>query len=66
MTHRKMKNILSRYMVIWFYFIFLRLVGSVIPEPHTFFRGDFGRILNRVLDNWMGVMGIVVVVVLMK
>lgn len=64
MTHRKMKNILSRYMVL--FYLFVRLVGSVIPEPHTFFRGDFGRILNRVLDNWMGVMGIVVVVVLMK
>lgn len=64
MTHRKMKNILSRYMVL--FYLFVRLVGSVIPESHTFFRGDFGRILNRVLDNWMGVMGIVVVVVLMK
>lgn len=48
------------------FYLFVRLVGSVIPEPHTFFRGDFGRILKRVLDNWMGVMGIVVVVVLMK
>lgn len=36
------------------FYLFVRLVGSVIPEPHTFFRGDFGRILNRVLDNWMG------------
>lgn len=44
------------------FYLFVRLVGSVILEPHTFFRGDFGRILNRVLDNWMGVMGIVVVV----
>lgn len=58
-----MKNILSRYMVL--FYLFVRLVGSVIPEPHTFFRGDFGRILNRVLDNWMGVMGIVVVVVVL-
>lgn len=48
------------------FYLFVGLVGSVILEPHTFFRGDFGRILNRVLDNWMGVMGIVVVVVLMK
>lgn len=36
------------------FYLFVRLVGSVIPEPHTFFRGDFGRILNRVLDGGDG------------
>lgn len=46
------------------FYLLVRLVGSVIPEPHTFFRGDFGRILKRVLDNWMGVIGIVVVVLM--
>lgn len=36
------------------FYLFVRCVGSVISEPHKFFRGDFGRNLNRVWDNRMG------------
>lgn len=39
--------------MVLFYF-FVCLVGLVIFELYMFFRGDFGCIFNRVLDNWMG------------